>query len=59
MTGLLVVTFVAGGLHTLLWLPRALSLRRVRKRELAAERAKATGPAKETEEGLGSPENEI
>jgi hypothetical protein len=59
MTGLLVVTFVAGGLHTLLWLPRALKLRRARKMELAAERSKAAGPAKETEESLGSPENEI
>jgi hypothetical protein len=36
MTGLLVVTFVVGGLHTLLWLPRAFSLRRQRKADLAA-----------------------
>jgi hypothetical protein len=28
MTGLLVITFVIGGLHTLLWLPRALQMRR-------------------------------
>jgi len=28
MTGLLVGTFVVGGVHTLLWLPRALALRR-------------------------------
>jgi hypothetical protein len=39
MTGLLVVTFVAGGLHTMLWLPRALSLRRQRKALLASGRA--------------------
>lgn len=30
MTGLLVVTFVVGGLHTVLWLPRALQMRRKR-----------------------------
>jgi len=28
MTGLLVVTFTVGGIHTLLWLPRALKMRR-------------------------------
>ncbi len=28
MTGLLVVTFTVGGLHTLLWLPRALQMRK-------------------------------
>ena len=33
MTSLLIVTFVAGGIHTLLWLPRALQMRR----ELRAE----------------------
>jgi hypothetical protein len=32
MTGLLVGTFVIGGLHTLLWLPRALQMRRKRGR---------------------------
>lgn len=32
MTGLLVGTFVFGGLHTLLWLPRALQMRRELKR---------------------------
>jgi len=32
MTGLLVVTFVVGGVHTLLWLPRALQIRRQRRR---------------------------
>jgi len=31
MTGLLVGTFVVGGVHTLLWLPRALQMRRARK----------------------------
>jgi hypothetical protein len=33
MTSLLVVTFVAGGVHTLLWLPRALQMRRRRKEQ--------------------------
>ncbi len=31
MTGLLVGTFVLSGLHTILWLPRALQMRRQRK----------------------------
>ena len=31
MTGLLVVTFVVGGLHTIFWIPRALQMRRERK----------------------------
>jgi hypothetical protein len=28
MTGLLIGTFVIGGLHTILWLPRAIQMRR-------------------------------
>jgi len=28
MTGLLLGTFVVGGIHTLLWLPRAFQMRR-------------------------------
>ncbi|MBI5647666.1 MAG: cytochrome c3 family protein [Ignavibacteriae bacterium] len=37
MTGLLLVTFFVGGVHTLLWLPRALQMRKARKaREAAA-----------------------
>ena len=31
MTSLLIITFLAGGLHTLLWLPRALKMRREQK----------------------------
>jgi hypothetical protein len=31
MTGLLVVTFVVSGIHTLLWFPRALKMRRERR----------------------------
>jgi hypothetical protein len=37
MTGLLVGTFVVGGVHTLLWLPRALQMRRELKEAEAAE----------------------
>lgn len=33
MTSLLVVTFVFGGIHTLLWLPRALQVRRKQQQE--------------------------
>ncbi len=40
MTGLLVGTFVVGGAHTLLWLPRALQMRReLKEAEEAEERA--------------------
>jgi hypothetical protein len=43
MTGLLIGTFVLGGLHTLLWIPRALQMRRDRGR-----REKSPGePAKQ------------
>ena len=34
MTGLLVGTFVVGGVHTILWLPRALQMRRARRHAL-------------------------
>ena len=34
MTGLLIGTFVIGGAHTLLWLPRALQMRRERRKRL-------------------------
>jgi len=37
MTTLLVSTFVIGGMHTLLWLPRALEMRRDLKAEEARE----------------------
>jgi hypothetical protein len=40
MTGLLVGTFVVGGAHTLLWLPRAFQMRReLKEAEEAEERA--------------------
>lgn len=41
MTGLLVGTFVLGGLHTVLWLPRALQMRRARTKKKRAEAAAA------------------
>jgi len=34
MTGLLIGTFVLGGVHTLLWLPRAMQLRRERRKKM-------------------------
>jgi cytochrome b subunit of formate dehydrogenase len=33
MTGLVIVTFTISGIHTLMWLPRALQMRRKRKKE--------------------------
>jgi uncharacterized protein with PIN domain len=50
MTGLLLGTFVVGGLHTLLWLPRAFQMRReLREAEANAKTAMSaeTPPAKE------------
>lgn len=38
MTGLLVTTFVLGGIHTLLWLPRALQMRRQKNKQQYARR---------------------
>ncbi|MGZ4835068.1 MAG: cytochrome c3 family protein, partial [Terriglobales bacterium] len=43
MTSLLVGTFIAGGLHTLLWLPRAFQMRRELKAEEAREAAERNG----------------
>ncbi len=37
MTGLLLTTFVFGGIHTLLWLPRALEIRRQKKKANKAD----------------------
>ena len=45
MTGLLVGTFVVGGVHTLLWLPRAFQMRRELKALEREEAAKAAAPA--------------
>ncbi len=49
MTGLLVGTFVLGGIHTLLWFPKALELRR----ELRAEEARVA------EAGEGEPRDGV
>jgi uncharacterized protein with PIN domain len=43
MTSLLAGTFLAGGLHTLLWLPRAFQMRRELKAEEEAEEREAMG----------------
>ncbi len=58
MTALLIGTFVVGGVHTLLWLPRALQLRRELQAEEASEQAReksrdddATEPRSPEEEG--------
>jgi uncharacterized protein with PIN domain len=56
MTSLLVGTFVVGGAHTLLWLPRAMQMRReLREAEEAEERALA---AEEKAEGAPPSEPE-
>jgi len=49
MTGLLIVTFVFGGVHTLLWLPRALQMRREWQRSNHASTAPLP-PAEGTEQ---------
>ena len=43
MTTLLVSTFVFGGIHTLLWLPKALQMRRELRAEEAREAAEKAG----------------
>ncbi len=50
MTGLLLGTFVIGGIHTLLWLPRAFQLRRELRAEEACEAAEEAA-RKELEKG--------
>ncbi len=60
MTGLLVGTFVVSGVHTLLWLPRAIQHRRQRNRAVAASEgdtvdAQASAPSQtETEPKSGT-----
>jgi uncharacterized protein with PIN domain len=67
MTSLLVGTFIVGGAHTLLWLPRALQMRRELKAEEEAEEralaeaeeraeAEARGAAGTTSPGDGGPQ---
>ena len=43
MTALLVGTFVVSGVHTLLWLPRAVEMRRELRAEEEAERNHKSG----------------
>ena len=43
MTTLLVSTFVFGGIHTLLWLPKAVQMRRELRAEEAREDAERAG----------------
>jgi hypothetical protein len=51
MTGLLIFTFILSGVHTLLWLPRALKMKRdMRKIRLRAEKAASTDKKNEKEE---------
>jgi Cytochrome c7 and related cytochrome c len=47
MTSLLLGTFVISGLHTLLWLPKALQMRRELRAEEAREKARASAAARE------------
>jgi len=51
MTTLLVSTFVFGGIHTLLWLPKALQMRRELRAEEAAEQAKASEDNTDAKDG--------
>ncbi|MFI5112973.1 MAG: cytochrome c3 family protein [Terriglobales bacterium] len=51
MTSLLLGTFVIGGLHTLLWLPRAFQMRRELRAEEAARKAAEQETAEEKHDG--------
>jgi predicted CXXCH cytochrome family protein len=51
MTGLLILTFTLGGIHTLLWLPRAVQLRRARRAGLIPPDAAAGDAPPEGAEG--------
>jgi len=53
MTALLVGVFLVSGVHTLLWLPRSLQIRRELKAEAVAGESRDAGPAEEEE----SPKN--
>ncbi|HLI62447.1 MAG TPA: hypothetical protein VKV05_03535, partial [Terriglobales bacterium] len=46
MTALLVGTFTVSGIHTLLWLPRALQMRRQLRAEEARQLAAGKDPAR-------------
>ncbi len=49
MTGLLIGTFVFGGIHTLLWLPRAFQMRRQYKEEEKRKQAEGPSPSHKEE----------
>ncbi|HEX8927266.1 MAG TPA: hypothetical protein VF786_15810 [Terriglobales bacterium] len=51
MTTLLIGTFVVGGIHTVLWLPRAMEMRKQLKAEERAEAENAAKEAAEREKG--------
>jgi nitrate/TMAO reductase-like tetraheme cytochrome c subunit len=55
MTGLVIGTFVLSGLHTAFWLPRALKMRRERKKRIAAISAEGSGEGGTSKDGLGTP----
>ena len=54
MTTLLLGTFVVSGLHTLLWLPKALAMRRELRAEEAGEKAEASGSARRPDMPTGA-----
>jgi hypothetical protein len=51
MTALLISTFVFGGIHTLLWLPKAIQMRRELRAEEAREAAGEAEPKPNSEDG--------
>ena len=57
MTTLLLSTFVIGGLHTLLWLPKALEMRRELRAEEAREKAEAADSAHRRSDPAGEDGN--
>jgi len=56
MTSLLVGTFVLGGVHTLLWLPRALQMKRALKKQI--EQTKPTASLQEKRKGDSTSKDE-
>jgi hypothetical protein len=59
MTTLLLSTFVLGGLHTLMWLPKALEMRRELRAEEAREKAEAPGSAHRKTDSAGEDGNHV
>jgi len=58
MAGLLMVTFVVSGIHTLLWLPRALKLRRARRKVVEAVEAGGITTSEERTKGTSQHAND-